>query len=1121
MSFVNNLLKVFVGDKTKKDLKSILPLVDAVKSHEAAFETLTHDELRAKTAAFKQEIKAARAEFDQKIDQYKEEINATEDIDQREQLYNNIDQLEKDALAITEDVLLKLLPEAFATVKETAKRFVHNTTLEVTASEFDRHISGEKAYVNLKGDKALWSNSWDAAGKDITWDMIHYDVQLIGGIAMHQGKIAEMQTGEGKTLVATLPVYLNALAGKGVHLVTVNDYLAKRDSAWMAPIFQFHGLSVDCIDYHTPNSEERRKAYLADITYGTNNEFGFDYLRDNMSHTPQDLVQRKHHFAIVDEVDSVLVDDARTPLIISGPIPEGDRHEFDALKPKVADLFTKQRSMLTSLLAEAKSKINAGDTEEGAILLFRVYRGLPKNKALIKFLSEEGVKQLLQKTENFYMQDNNREMHVIDAELYFVIDEKNNSVELTDKGVEYLSESVQDKGFFVLPDIGTEIAKIENQKLAVEEEAAQKEVLFKDFGIKSERIHTMTQLFKAYTLFEKDTEYVVMDNKVMIVDEQTGRIMDGRRYSDGLHQAIEAKENVKIEAATQTFATVTLQNYFRMYHKLSGMTGTAVTEAGEFWEIYQLDVVEIPTNRPIARKDRDDLIYKTKREKYNAVIEEVTKLSQQNRPVLIGTTSVEISELLSKMLNIRKVKHNVLNAKLHKKEADIVAEAGNPGVVTIATNMAGRGTDIKLSEAVKAAGGLAIIGTERHDSRRVDRQLRGRSGRQGDPGSSQFFVSLEDNLMRLFGSDRVAKVMDRMGLEEGEVIQHSMMTKSIERAQKKVEENNFGVRKRLLEYDDVMNAQREVIYKRRKHALQGDRLKVDIANMLFETCEEIVLNNKATNDFKNFEFEIISTFSITAPVLVNEFENMSEGELIDKLYQTTFDYYKQKGEINATLTFPVIKNVYERPGNKFEKIVVPFTDGTKTLNVVTHLEKAYASKGKQLIEDFERNITLALIDDAWKNHLRKMDELKQSVQLAVHEQKDPLLIYKFEAFELFKRMIGSLNREVISFLLKGSIPSQDTSIQEAKTSRSKDKLKTTKDSVLNSEELAEKQRAIGAGAGGQQRQVVETITRELPKIGRNDRVTIKNTITGENKTVKFKQAEPLLAKGEWVFVEKN
>ena len=1121
MSFVNNLLKIFVGDKTKKDLKTILPLVDAVKSHAASFGALSHDELRAKTSEFKERIKIGRAEYDQQINDYKQAIKELEDIDERESRYNQIDELEKEALDKTEEVLLSLLPEAFAVVKETARRFVHNKQIEVTANEFDRSLSQDKNYVSLEGDKALWANEWDAAGKAITWDMIHYDVQLIGGIAMHQGKIAEMQTGEGKTLVATLPVYLNALAGKGVHLVTVNDYLAKRDSAWMAPIFEFHGLSVDCIDYHKPNSEARRNAYLADITYGTNNEFGFDYLRDNMSHTPEDLVQPKHHYAIVDEVDSVLVDDARTPLIISGPIPEGDRHEFDQLKPKVADLYTKQRTFLTSLLAEAKKNISEGNNEEGGIQLYRVYRGLPKNKALIKFLSEEGVKQLLQKTENFYMQDNNREMHVIDNDLYFVIDEKNNSIELTDKGVEYLSESVQDKGFFVLPDIGTEIAKIENENLKPEEEAAKKEVLFKDFGIKSERIHTMNQLFKAYTLFEKDTEYVVMDNKVMIVDEQTGRIMDGRRYSDGLHQAIEAKENVKIEAATQTFASITLQNYFRMYHKLSGMTGTAITEAGEFWEIYKLDVVEIPTNRPIARKDEDDLIYKTKREKYNAVIEEVTKLSQQKRPVLIGTTSVEISELLSKMLTIRKVKHNVLNAKLHKKEADIVAEAGNPGVVTIATNMAGRGTDIKLSEEVKAVGGLAIVGTERHDSRRVDRQLRGRSGRQGDPGSSQFFVSLEDNLMRLFGSDRVAKVMDRMGLEEGEVIQHSMMTKSIERAQKKVEQNNFGVRKRLLEYDDVMNAQREVIYKRRKHALQGDRLKVDIANMLFETCEDIVLSNKATNDYKNFEFQVISTFSITSPVLENEFQEITEPELIDKLYQTTFDYYKQKGEINATLTFPVIKNVYERPGNNYEKIVVPFTDGTKTLNVVTHLQKAYETKGKHLIEDFERNITLALIDEAWKNHLRKMDELKQSVQLAVHEQKDPLLIYKFEAFELFKSMIGQLNREVISFLLKGSIPSQNTSIQEAKRPAKTSQLKTSKDDVLNTEELAAKQRSIGAGAGGQQRQIIETITREMPKIGRNDRVTVKHTVSGENKTLKFKQAEPLIKSGKWVFIEKK
>ena len=1120
MSFVNKILKTFVGDKSKKDVKDIMPLVKTIRSLEDDFQQLTHDQLRQKTEEFKNKIGAERAEIDAQIEALKAKMEGEEDIDAREEIYNQIDALEVQALEATEKVLNDILPEAFATVKETARRFTENPTISVLATEQDRIFSQDKSYVSLEGENALWANSWDAAGKAVTWDMVHYDVQLIGGIAMHQGKIAEMQTGEGKTLVATLPVYLNALTGKGVHLVTVNDYLAKRDSAWMAPIFEFHGLTVDCIDYHTPNSAGRRKAYLADITYGTNNEFGFDYLRDNMSHSPEELVQRKHHYAIVDEVDSVLIDDARTPLIISGPIPEGDRHEFDQLRPKVADLVSKQRTLLTAVLAEAKKKIKEGDTEEGGILLLRVYRGLPKNKALIKFLSEEGVKQLLQKTENFYMQDNNREMHKIDAELYFVIDEKSNAVELTEKGVDYLSESVQDKSFFVLPDIGTEIAHIENQELSPEEEAAKKEVLFKDFGIKGERIHTMNQLFKAYTLFEKDTEYVVMDNKVMIVDEQTGRIMDGRRYSDGLHQAIEAKENVKIEAATQTFATVTLQNYFRMYHKLSGMTGTAITEAGEFWEIYKLDVVEIPTNRPIARKDQDDLIYKTKREKYNAVIEEVTQLSAAGRPVLIGTTSVEISELLSKMLNIRKVKHNVLNAKLHKKEADIVAEAGNPGVVTIATNMAGRGTDIKLSEQVKAAGGLAIIGTERHDSRRVDRQLRGRSGRQGDPGSSQFFVSLEDNLMRLFGSDRVAKVMDRMGLEEGEVIQHSMMTKSIERAQKKVEENNFGVRKRLLEYDDVMNAQREVIYKRRRHALQGDRLKVDIANMLFETCEEIVLENKASNDFKNFEFQIISTFSTSAPVLQEEFEKMSEGELINKLFQTTFDYYKQKTEINATLTYPVVKDVFERPGNKYEKIVVPFTDGVKTLNVVTHLESAYNTKGKSLVEDFERNITLALVDETWKNHLRKMDELKQSVQLAVHEQKDPLLIYKFEAFELFKAMVTQLNREVISFLLKGSIPAQNSPIQEAKKPQRRDKLKTSKDEVLNTEEMAAQNRAAGANAGNKRPSVVETITRELPKIGRNDKVIIKNVTSGESKTVKFKQAEPLIKAGQWVLVGK-
>ena len=1117
MSFLNSILKTFVGDKTKKDLSQITPLVTEINSHQKNLETLSHDELRQKTIIFKEEIAEERKSFDLNILKLLEEVKLTSDIDLKESLYQQIDSQEEEAQNAVEEVLNKILPEAFAVVKETARRFVENKSIEVTASEYDRELSQQKEYIELKGDKAFWANSWDAAGKPITWDMIHYDVQLIGGIVLHQGKIAEMQTGEGKTLVATLPVYLNALTGKGVHLVTVNDYLAKRDSAWMAPLFQFHGMSLDCIDYHDPNSSERRKAYQADITYGTNNEFGFDYLRDNMANTAEDLVQRKHNYAIVDEVDSVLVDDARTPLIISGPTPEGDRHEFDILKSNVDSLVSKQRSLLTSVLVDAKVKIKEGNTEDGAILLYRVFRGLPKNKALIKFLSEEGIKQLLQKTENHYMQDNNREMPKVDVALYFVIDEKNNQIDLTEKGIEVLSEENEDKNFFVLPDIGGEIVKIEKQDLEAKKEASLKETLFKDFDIKGERIHSMNQLLKAYTLFEKDVEYVVMENKVKIVDEQTGRIMEGRRYSDGLHQAIEAKENVKIEAATQTYATITLQNYFRMYQKLSGMTGTAVTEAGEFWEIYELDVIEIPTNRPIVRKDDDDLIYKTKREKYNAVIEKVTELSLEGRPILIGTTSVEISELLGKMLSIRKIKHNVLNAKMHKKEADIVAEAGNPGIVTIATNMAGRGTDIKLSQIVKEAGGLAIIGTERHDSRRVDRQLRGRSGRQGDPGSSQFYVSLEDNLMRLFGSDRVAKVMDRMGLEEGEVIQHSMMTKSIERAQKKVEENNFGIRKRLLEYDDVMSAQREVIYKRRKHALQGSRLKLDVLNMLFDTCEEIILNNKAASDYKNFEFEIISNFSMTAPISEEQFSETSEDQLITKLYEALLLHYQEKTELNAQMAFPVIKEVYERPGNKFERIVVPFTDGIKSLNVVTNLKEAYESKGKHLIEDFERNITLALIDDAWKVHLRKMDELKQSVQLAVHEQKDPLLIYKFEAFELFKSMLTILNKEVLSFLIKGGLPNQSpASIQEAKHAKLNKNFNTSKDEVLNTEELAQRNRSVGAGVSQTGKKIIETIIREQPKIGRNERVTIKNISTGETKTVKFKQADPLLKHGSWV-----
>ena len=1116
MSFLNSVLKVFVGDKSKQDVKALSPIIEQVKVFEKELEALSHDELRAKTAYFKEKIAEARAPFKEQMDTLQEEADATEDIDRKEDIYQEIDKLKDESYKATEDCLNEIMAEAFAVIKETAKRFVHNTEITVNATPFDRELSGDKSYVTLDGDKATWANSWDAAGKPITWDMIHYDVQLIGGAALHQGKIAEMQTGEGKTLVATLPVYLNALAEKGVHLVTVNDYLAKRDSAWMAPIFEFHGMTVDCIDYHQPNSAARKKAYNADITYGTNNEFGFDYLRDNMAHSPDDLVQRPHHYAIVDEVDSVLVDDARTPLIISGPIPQGDRHEFNELKPKVDDIVRVQRQYLTGVLAEAKKLIKEGDDKEGGFQLLRVFRGMPKNKALIKFLSQEGVRQILQKTENFYMQDNNREMPKVDEELFYVIDEKNNQIELADKGVEYLSGK-DDPNFFVMPEMGMEIDNIESQGLTAEKEAELKEDLFREFGIKSERIHTLNQLLKAYTLFEKDIQYVVMDNKVMIVDEQTGRIMDGRRYSDGLHQAIEAKENVKIESATQTFATVTLQNYFRMYRKLSGMTGTAVTEAGEFWEIYKLDVVEIPTNRPIARDDRQDLVYKTKREKYNAVIDEVTKLSQEGRPVLIGTTNVEISELLGKMLSIRKVNHNVLNAKQHKKEAEIVDQAGRAGQVTIATNMAGRGTDIKLSDEVKAAGGLAIVGTERHDSRRVDRQLRGRAGRQGDPGSSQFYVSLEDNLMRLFGSERIAKMMDRMGLDEGEVIQHSMISKSIERAQKKVEENNFGVRKRLLEYDDVMNAQREVVYKRRYHALFGERLRVDLANMIFDTSEIITETNKDANDYKNFEFELIRYFSMASPISEEEFNKMSYQDIAQKIYHAAFDHYKEKMERNADTAFPVIKNVYETQRDKFKRIVVPFTDGIKNLQVVTDLEKAYETKGKQLITDFEKNITLAIIDDAWKTHLRKMDELKQSVQLAVHEQKDPLLIYKFESFELFKKMIDEVNKDVISFLFKGELPTEDTSaIQEARQTRRKDNTQTTKEEIQNLDERSAENRQAGQT---QRQQVVETIVREQPKIGRNDKVTIKHVMSGENKTLKYKQAIPLIQKGDWVLVE--
>ena len=1118
MSLINSLLNIFVGNKTKKDLKEVESIVKDILSYGEQMSLLSHNELRNKTIEFKNQISTVRESYDKIISELMTKINSSENINEKEKFYQEIDKINESSAIKVEEKLNEILPEAFAVVKDTAKRFKENSTISVKATKSDMDFSSLKQYVSIEGENAIWSNKWNAAGKEVTWDMVHYDVQLIGGIALHKGKISEMHTGEGKTLVATLPVYLNALTGNGVHLVTVNDYLAKRDCAWMAPIFEFHGLTIDCIDHYSPNSDERKKAYDSDITYGTNNEFGFDYLRDNMAHKSSDLVQKKHNYAIVDEVDSVLIDDARTPLIISGPVPKGDVHEFNELKPKINSIVQKQKQLLTQVLSKAKKLIGEGNKEDGGFHLFQVFRGLPKTSALIKFLSEEGVKQLLQKTENFYMQDNNREMPKVDIDLFFVIDEKNNQIELTDKGIDSLSTENQDLNFFILPDLSTEIAEIENQNLDLDKEVEQKEKIFNEFGIKSERIHTINQLLKAFTLFEKDTEYVVMDNKVKIVDEQTGRIMDGRRYSDGLHQAIEAKENVKIEDATQTFASVTLQNYFRMYKKLSGMTGTAITEAGEFWDIYKLDVIEIPTNRPIARNDEDDLIYKTKREKYNAVIEHVTKISKEGRPVLIGTTSVEISELLARMLTIKKIKHNVLNAKLHKKEADIVTEAGNAGIVTIATNMAGRGTDIKINEEVKLNGGLAIVGTERHDSRRVDRQLRGRSGRQGDPGSSQFYVSLEDNLMRLFGSDRVAKMMDKMGLEEGEVIQHSMMTKTIERAQRKVEENNFGIRKRLLEYDDVMNVQRENIYKRRKHALEGDRLKVDIANMIYDTTEIIVENNKISNSYKDYEFDIIRYFSLSSRFSQEEFEKTESEEIAYKTYKSAYEHYNSKIKISAEKVFPVIKNVYENPSNNFERIVVPFTDGKKTLNVVSDLKLAYESKGETLIKDFEKNISLAIIDESWKNHLRKMDELKQSVQLAVHEQKDPLVIYKFEAFKLFQTTLNEINKEIISFLFKGELPSKDPSeIREDRKERRKQKLNISKEEVLNSDELASINKRVGQNASSIKQQV-ETIIREVKKIGRNEKVTIKNISNGEQKTMKYKIAENHLKNGGWILV---
>ncbi len=1087
MAFITKVLGKILGNKSERDIKVIAPIVENIKTEYDRISKLSNDGLREESDRLKKIIDERIKPEEDEIVQLKKDIEVAE-IQETEKLYEKIDKLEEKINEKIEEVLNEILPAAFALVKETAKRFFDNEEIEVTANDFDRDLAASRNNILIKGDKAIWKNRWLAGGNEIVWNMVHYDVQLIGGVVLHQGNIAEMATGEGKTLVATLPVFLNALARRGVHIVTVNDYLSKRDSEWMGPIYEFHGLSVDCIDKHQPNSESRRKAYNADITFGTNNEFGFDYLRDNMAINPEDLVQRKHHYAIVDEVDSVLVDDARTPLIISGPVPKGDDQQFEELKGYVERLYNVQRDLVNHIFIDAKkllTKENATSDErkEGGLLLLRAHKGLPKSKALIKFLSEEGMRAILQKTENFYMQENSKNMHIVTDPLYFIIDEKQNSVELTDKGIDLISQGFDDPEFFVLPDMGAKMADLENSGLAPDKLQEEKDKLLLDYSVKSERVHTINQLFKAYTMFERDVEYVVIDNKVKIVDEQTGRIMEGRRYSDGLHQAIEAKERVTVEAATQTFATITLQNYFRMYHKLAGMTGTAETEAGEFWDIYKLEVVVIPTNRPIIRDDREDLVYKTKREKYNAVIDEIVALNKAKRPVLVGTTSVEISELLSRMLTRKGIKHNVLNAKLHAREAEIVAEAGSAGTVTIATNMAGRGTDIKLTDEVRKAGGLAIIGTERHDSRRVDRQLRGRAGRQGDPGSSQFYVSLEDNLMRLFGSDRITGIMDKLGLKEGEVIQHSMISKSIERAQRKVEENNFGIRKRLLEYDDVMNSQREVVYKKRKHALFGERLEVDILNMMYDSVEELVSTYHGSDMFEEFNMELIRLLSVGSPISEEDFKQLKANEISERIYEKMINAYKRKVETISKQAFPVIKNVYETKKEIYKNIVVPITDGKKVFQIVCNLEKAYENSGKELLKSYQKQIVLNTIDEAWKEQLREMDDLKQSVQNASYEQKDPLLIYKLESFNLFKLLVAQVNKDVVSTLMKGQIPIQNPEqVREAHSIKRMDmsRYKTQKSELPGAENAME-----GANSETQERSKPQPVTVEK-KVGRND-----------------------------------
>jgi preprotein translocase subunit SecA len=1027
-----------LGNKSDKDTKALTPIVEQINRHFESYAHISNDDLRTKTADFKARIAEYLNETDHEISELKQRVSelSHEAIDEKEEIFGQIDGLEKKRDTELEEVLDQILPEAFAVVKETARRFSIQSKVEASANDYDRELAVKHPHIEINGGSVYYHNTWNAAGNIITWNMVHYDVQLIGGIVLHQGKISEMATGEGKTLVSTLPAYLNALGGRGVHIVTVNDYLARRDSEWNAPLFQFHGLKVDCIEYHRPHSEERKKAYQADIVYGTNNEFGFDYLRDNMAHSPDELVQGKLHYAMVDEVDSVLIDDARTPLIISGPIPKGDQHEFYDLKPRIEKLVDAQKKYTNTALTDAKKLVAEGKDKEAGMMLLRAHRGLPKNSALIKFLGESGMRALLQKTENYYLQDQQKEMHKVDAELYFTIDEKINQVELTEKGIELITKAGEEKNFFIMPDVGSEIAVLEKLQLSEEEKKNRKEELMRDFSTKSERIHSVNQLLKAYTMFERDIEYIIQDNKIKIVDEQTGRVMDGRRYSDGLHQAIEAKENVKVEAATQTFATITLQNFFRMYHKLSGMTGTAETEAGEFWEIYKLDVVVIPTNRPIVRNDDEDMVYKTKREKYNAVIDEILKLQNLGRPVLVGTTSVEVSETLSRMLQLRKIKHNVLNAKQHQREADIVAEAGTAGAVTIATNMAGRGTDIKLGAGVKDNGGLAIIGTERHESRRVDRQLRGRAGRQGDPGSSKFYVSLEDDLMRLFGSDRVASVMDRMGHTEGDMIQHSLISRTIERSQKKVEQNNFGIRKRLLEYDDVMNKQRVVIYTRRRNALFGDRLSADISNALYDWIDETLIEFKENNDYEGFQLHCLRHLAYESEIPENEFLNSKNDALAQRLFDEFLDHYNYKcNQLKAT-ALDVFKRIRIDKGEQVENIVVPFTDGAKGINVMVNLNKALQTNGDEIINSFERFVALAMIDDQWKEHLRELDDLKQAANNASYEQKDPLLIYKLESFNLFKEMISKLNSELLSLLFRGHIQSDgDQPVQAAQPRR--------------------------------------------------------------------------------------